>query len=290
MSISEGSQNTPYLNNILEQINLLLEYEDFEFSEKLSDDDKMGTAMFSGRNVDWYGDPESMIVIHKDDVYSRVDNIFYPKKLENLENLIRNSEDNVEILCSYGMGEIITFDDITEQQTAFKNDRFYQEYSWDTPMSLGDEDLDNYVGDESYSLDEVYFDDEELKEFLEENVYSFEDDIDELRDTFKNMAIKFAEDHPDNEPDMYDEGELAEEWFDHADEHIFSKIEEIQNVIKNKGGDLGRFVVQLRDSNHRIQGAINAGEEYVCIELYSLSKDPKRAKRFEGKYELVKDL
>lgn len=284
------SKTTPCLDSILEQINLILEFEDFEFREKLSDDEKLGTIKYSGRNVDWYGDPDSMIVIHKDDVFSRVDNNFYPKKLDQIEELIRNSEENVEILCSYGMGEIVTISDIMEQQTSFYNDRFYNDYSLENPRSIGDSDLDRYLGDVDYTMDEINFDDEELNDYLEENLYQLDGDVEEMRRVFKKMTNRLSEDHPENDSEWYEDGELAEEWYNHADEQVFSRIEAIQNAIESKDGDLGKFVVQIRDSNHRITGAVNSGEEYVCIELYSLSKDPKKAKTLEGKYQLVRDL
>ena len=56
----------------------------------------------------------------------------------------------------------------------------------------------------------------------------------------------------------------------------------IKQSVENKDGDLGKFMVQLRDGHHRVMAAIESGEQYVCL---NLAKDD--INKFKGYYDKV---
>ena len=46
---------------------------------------------------------------------------------------------------------------------------------------------------------------------------------------------------------------------------------------------MGEFRIQLRDGHHRVMGAIEAGEQYICVNL-----DKDDVKKFADRIKLVK--
>jgi len=236
------------------------------FNTKLPDPDvKNYSKKWVGRGVTWFGDPEQMIVIDKDDVHGMWGNIYDNKKLKYVENLIDNSSENVEFECSYGIGGITTFTDIQEEQQSSFQDGFSTDYEHlDEPSSTGNEELDAYVGNENYSYDEFYTASDEAHEFFENYKFSIikgKQNAESLHNMFS--TIKKEED---------------EEYFSE-----FIKFESgLKEAQNNEDGDFNRFTVQLRDGHHRVMGAIAAGERYVCLNL-----DKDSIQEFKGRYKKV---
>jgi hypothetical protein len=43
--------------------------------------------------------------------------------------------------------------------------------------------------------------------------------------------------------------------------------ESLKYTVDNEFGNIGDFRIQLRDGHHRVMGAIEAGENYICVNL-----------------------
>jgi hypothetical protein len=236
------------------------------FSAVLPDEDKMRKAVYHGRYVTWYGFPEQMIVIHKDQVEGMWGNIYNDEKMEYLTNMIIDHPDKVELECSYGFGSVIDIQDIIEHQESVHEDSFRTDYDGiDTPYTTGDDELDKYLGNEYY-ISDMYQPDEE--DFFTENRFAIirnKKSVDGLKQELERLGP--------TEEDM------------EAFNEFINLETTAKNIIENKDGDIGKFMVQLRDGHHRVMSAIDAGEEYVCV---NLAKDD--IEKFDGFYKLVRYL
>lgn len=244
------------LINIYESLEL-----DEYFDEKLSGDIKNPSKLFSGRMVDWYGIPGRMIVLDKSQVHGMWGNIYDSEKLEYVKDMVENSEDNVEFECSYAIGNVVEFVDIKEHQEANFTNNFNIDFDgFDEPYSIGDDELDEYIGNVDYIEDNYYnISSDDLIEFYTKYRFSmYERDLSEedLLEIFKKTGI----DDKDGE-DYKDEGD-----FETFEEFIRFETD-IKHHINNEYGDIGKFSVQLRDAHHRVFGSIKAGERYICVNI-----------------------
>jgi uncharacterized protein YqgQ len=231
----------------------ILKEEDY-FNATLPDDVKSHSKRFEGRNVVWYGDPDQMIALKKEEVEGMWGNIYYPEKMEYLTNLIINHEDKIEIECSYGIGDVTSIIDVMEEQASYKEGGFEVDYEQlDEPSSIGDEDLDDYLGsDDLYDSDLLggYDVDTEVMAFMNKHKTSIaigKETVETLMANFKQL-------------------EASEEEVEAFKEFLKTEVE-IKNAIDNQDGDIGDFRVQLRDGHHRVMAAFEAGEEFVCVNL-----------------------
>lgn len=228
------------------------DYEDYEepdeyFSPKLPMEIKERLNKFSGRGVIWYGDPEQMIVVHSDDVVGMFGNEYDRAKLSSLVRMIENSLEKVELECSYAYGSVVDMQNVLEHQVAEFNGHFSAEYEGHKrPYSTGDKELDKYLGNDEFLDDNFDFSTREIRKFIRAHKYPWKS-VEELTSEFH--ALNPNEDDLDN--------------FD----QFLEIYESLQDAIDKKSGDLGKFKVQLRDGHHRVFGAIEAGEEYVCVNL-----------------------
>jgi hypothetical protein len=243
----------------------LLGEEDY-YDVKLPDDVKRLSHRYEGRNVVWYGDPDQMIVIHKDQVEGMWGNVYNPEKLQFVVDMINNSDEKVEFECSYGIGDVITLTDIVEEQTSNIEGSFNIDYDGkERPATTGNDELDIYLGTEN--LDEF----DGLADYVSDS---------DVFDVFNQNKIFIALGKVSVE-------ELKREYFEITDdEEGLNKFLEYENMVKyaneNKSGDLGKFMVQLRDGHHRVMGSIKAGEDYVCVNI------PKeQIEKFKGYYKKV---
>jgi hypothetical protein len=236
------------------------------FNTKLPNDVKKLSKRYIGRNVTWYGDPAQMIVIHKDYVDGMAGNIYYDDKFDYVVDMIKNSEDNVEFECSYGLGSVISFTDILEEQEAYQNNRFEIDYEGKKKAaSIGNDELDRYIGKDDY-IELEYNPDNDVNEFFIENRFALIRDVKSLNDLANEFNNLFGGD------------EDAQYVFEE-----FTRIEsDIKEAVDNGYGDIGEFRVQLRDGHHRVMGAIAAGEQYVCLNLVK-----EDVQRFSDKINLV---
>ena len=88
----------------------------------------------------------------------------------------------------------------------------------------------------------------------------------------------------DEELDLYlkDKEAYLENW---KSQYEKEEIEELLvEAIKNKDGDLGEFIFQIRDGNHRAMAAKNAGEKYIWIDLETNQYNDLKNDRY-GIYE-----
>ena len=246
----------------------LLDEEDY-FNLKLPKDVKRLSKRYEGRNVVWYGDPAQMIVLSADQVHGMWGNIYYPEKMEYLVDLITNSEEKVELECSYGIGGITTLTDIIEEQSAVKDGRFEVDYeNLKEPSTTGDQELDDYVGTEDLSdLDFISYGvgNEDILKLMYKYRFFLAKNTASL-DTVINL---FNQLEPDNgEVEAFNE---------------FIRLEsELKHAQDTEDGDFGKFTVQLRDGHHRVMGAIEAGERKVCVNL-----DKDDIIRYKGYYDKV---
>jgi hypothetical protein len=236
------------------------------YTPTISDNVKNYSSSYAGYNVVWYGDPDQMIVVHKDNIEGMWGNIYYPEKMEYIVKMLTDYPEKVEIECSYGMGAVTNIIDIQEEQNAVAEDRFESDYDGkERAASTGSEQLDYYVGHE---IDDM----------------NFADDIgSEAREFFMNHKLDLV--NGKNSPEI-----LKKSYMmigpDENEIEAFSEYIQFETALKlaqdNKEGDFNRFTVQLRDGHHRVMGAIKAGEEYVCL---NLEKDD--IIRFKGYYNKV---
>jgi hypothetical protein len=240
------------------------------YSPKLPENIKKHSHKFVGRQVTWYGDPEQMIVIHKSKVHGMWGNIYVPEKQEYLVNLINNSEENVEIECSYGIGGLTNLKDVVEEQSAFIEGRFDIDYDGKIePSSSGDMDLDNYLGHESVGeFDDIsmYIENYDLIELFDDNKLYIALGKVSLEDFMK----EFHEISDGNNNDLQALKEFLK----------YEKL--VKHAVKNQEGDIGEFTVQLRDGHHRVMSAIESGEDYVCLNL-----DKESIEKYKGHYKKV---
>ena len=271
------SQNAALIESLKDAYQLCFEGE--YYNETIPEEDKRNSCVYTGRGVTWYGKPGEMAVVHKDIITGMWGNTYTKEKLDELEDMIRNSEDNIEIECSYGIGSVVGFIDLCEQQQAKKNDSFNVDYDGqDEPYSLGDDELDLYVTDAG--IEEVVFGgyssstySSEIEKALEQyrldialGKYTVETVLSETWDDVQRfIGIEEADENIDDE----DREEIAEAKVDFTEAfEEFIRIEnQLKEAIENQDGDLGDPSIQLRDSHHRINAAINAGEQYVCVNI-----------------------
>lgn len=237
---------TKLFGNTLKQgLSIFLEY----YNPILPPDTKRNSVRYKGRGVIWYGSPDQMIVVHKDYIEGMWGNIYSSDKINSLVNMIENSDDPIELECSYGTASIITFNDIIEEQTSFANDTFNSDYDGKhEPVSIGDSDLDAYIGSEY--LDDIPQGDLSLFTKYKFNIAQGADP--------KSILTELQAEHGDDF-DTYN-------MIDDFKEFITTELD-LQSAIKNSDGDLGDIRIQLRDAHHRIMAAIKSGEEYVCLNL-----------------------
>jgi hypothetical protein len=223
------------------------------FNLTIDDDIKKLSARYVGKNVTWYGDKEQMIVLTADEVHGTWGNIYNKDKLAFVKDMVKSYDNNnVEFECSYGIGSVIDFTEILEEQTSSHNEDFLTDYDGKkTPASTGDQELDTYVGTEEIS-DLPFIADNDVEEvmvtFFEQNRFSliYEKSTEaKLRYTYLKLA-------PDKDETVaFDE---------------FIRFEKsLKEAETNDGGDFNKFTVQLRDGHHRVFGALEAGENFVCV-------------------------
>jgi len=254
--------------------NVLKEYYDTEvdapFTTTLPDEIKNRSNSYVGRGVTWYGDPDQMIVLHKSQVEGMWGNVYDNDKFNYLVDLIRTHEDNIEIECSYGIGDVIQLTDIVEHQTSERDGTFQTDYDGiDEPYSLGDEELDEYVSIENLmDFDDMslYLDDFDVaKVFNENRIYLALGKV-----SIEEVKEELSEVSDGSEQDIKALNEFIR----------YEKM--LKEALNNKDGDLGTFKVQIRDGHHRVMGAIEAGEEYVCVNLVK-----EDLEKFKGYYNKV---
>lgn len=197
------------------------------FNDRIDNRTKKFGKHYFGDKVHWYGG-DHMKVVPAEDVYARVDNIFDPKKMKFVENMIRNADDYVEFEVGYGFENEIEINEIIEYF-----DYLPEQIYGRMELSTGDGEVDEYLKNKSY---------------FEDNYGS---EISRLLDDSKmeNDDIEV------NEEDI--------EEYDHYKE-LETKLDKI---ITNKMGDIGRKIYQLRDGNHRTLGSIAAGERFVALNV-----------------------
>jgi hypothetical protein len=224
--------------------------EDF-FDEKLPSNIKKLSKRYIGRGVTWYGDPNQMIVIHKNYVDGMWGNIYDMDKFNYVVDMIRDSEENVEFECSYAMGSLVGFTDIKEEQQSKYSGRFEIDYEGKKEAaSTGDNTLDTYVGNEDYMDEEYGLSSDEIIKFFDKNKFSLTEEL----NTIEKLKEEFYKlEHDDNDEYAFDE---------------FINLENsLKEVVDDEMGDIGDFRIQLRDGHHRVMGAIEAGEKYICVNL-----------------------
>ncbi len=239
------------------------------FTKTLPDEIKQRSNRYIGRGVTWYGDPGRMIVIDAENVYGMFGNIYDDNKFDSVVNMISKSYENVEFECSYGLGSVVTFMIIKEEQQSEHSGNFETDYNGhDKPVSTGNSDLDDYVGTEDIS-DLPYFNSsisqERVLEFFEKYRFSLiegNSTVETLNSIFQSLSPT------EDEKDAY---------------QVFIDLEEnLVQAEENEYGDFGTFKVQLRDGHHRVMGAIEAGEKFVCMNL-----PEENIREFKGHYNLV---
>lgn len=236
--------------------------EDTVFKTKLSDEIKRHMNVFSGRLITWFGSPGKMIVINSKYINSTVDNQYSQSKIAQLKELIDNNyqdettNENIELECGYGSGEIVNFQSILEEQIDEYNDEFTMNYgNKPNASSIGDSEFDNYIGAEY--LDETNllggdYDDRDVLDILNNNKFFL----------IYNKSVENLY-HIINQKIGNNISDIDKEYINN-----FINIEkQLKEMVDNKDGDIGDFRITLRDGNHRTMTAIDMGEQYVAVDL-----------------------
>ena len=235
------------------------DFDDFEeksyFQSKLPMATKKMNNKFVGRNVTWYGTPGKMIYIHKDYVNGMFGNIYDSEKLEYVTELIFKAPENVEFECSYGLLHEVEFINIKEEQESMATGNFETDYDGHSaPSTIGDEELDKYIGnehiDDTQLSDWIWYD-EDLHNFLNDNKFFlvYGKSMEAFKEELSHINVDWTE----------DDKQYLEEFIDLE--------ERLKQAVDNNSGDLGTLQLQLRDGHHRVMGAIDAGEEYICVDI-----------------------
>lgn len=260
---------------IKETISKLFINEEKYFNPTLPNSIKKLSSRYEGKNVVWYGNPGQMIAIKKDDIQGMWGNVYDSEKERFIINLIQTYPKKVELECSYGFGNVIELVDIIEQQQADYLDRFAIDFDGiSKPLSTGNKELDIYLGNEDFMSDNFLLSTEAINKFFIKFKASIANDS-QTSDTLFKMFKKI---------DVSESGD--EDYKDEDDYAAFEEFINLENKLakaqKNEEGDFNKFKVQLRDGHHRVMGAIEAGEKWVCVNL------PKKdIERFKGYYYKV---
>lgn len=233
------------------------------FQEKLPNDVKRHSKKYEGRDVVWYGDPDQMIVIHKDDVHGMWGNVYDHDKLDYVKNMIINSEEKVELECSYGLGNVVSLQEIEEQHESVVGGSFETDYDGhDSPFTTGYPEVDTYLGTDD--LMDHFNVTEAVGDFMVANKYAMLNGRTREQLEQEIMQVEGADG---------DEYEINE---------FLDVQEQLHEAYENNSGDINKFTVQLRDGHHRVMGAIAAGEQYVCVNL-----DKESIQKYQGRYKKV---
>jgi len=214
--------------------------------ERLEMEEKQGN-LYYGRNVVWIGENGKMIKIPASEVTPREDNIFDFAKVKAVKEHIENSEERIYFDAPLAQVVVVDFGTIKEMQQTYHNGRFGIDYNISEPFSLGDEDLDLFLGNPEawqeenglHSYDDVLLFMKEPKKWLEE--WSYSEDPSEWTEDEKEDYESMLEDI----------------------ENLKKVKKEIEQAIEDGDGDIGEYWVDLRDGNHRAFGAIASGEPYI---------------------------
>lgn len=225
------------------------------FNPTIDNDIKERSNRYEGRNVIWYGAEGQMVVLHKSQIHGMWGNIYDNDKLEYIKDLIIDHPEKVEIECSYGIASVTTIQDIIEHQISVQEDSFQSDYDGhDKPYTTGDEVVDTYLGMEYVSEHDLLDcdDTDAMDKFADKNKTRLALGSASVEE-FKQLYLSFNSDPSE------------------LDLEAFGNLIELENRLKhaidNDEGDLNKLSVQLRDSHHRIFGAINAGETHICINI-----------------------
>lgn len=266
---------TPHRNNIKQMLREQLLKEKGEYFEPTIPDQeqKKHTVAYEGRNVIWYGDPEQMIVVHKDDIEEMWGNIYYEDKMEEVVQLVTDHEDMVEFEVPYAHGNVVELVDIEEEQRSEIEGGFEIDYDGkERPASTGSEELDAYIAHENLQESDIaefeMMSDRELVDFINKNKLSIakgRTNENALKEKIKELVANIDIGIDEDDEEAIEAFIEYEKW--------------AKEAVENNEGDLGEFRVQLRDGHHRVMGSIKAGEERVAVNL-----DKDDIKRFKGYY------
>jgi len=235
-------------------------FEEFDPGYEMPEETKKHRVFHDTRMIRWWGDPRQMVVVHKDRINHRVDNIFYPEKVERFKNFFKEADwrgERVDVECSYAFASVIEIIDVIEQQAAHIGGYLSHDYGLSVPASTGDEDWDYYLGQEDFELiieklmwPSVYRETEAFFSKHRLDIVKYGKSPELIKELWKDTP------YHDDEEDM----EAFDVWMNF-------QLEMLEGIKKGEG-DLGNIDIQIRDSNHRLKAAIAAGEEYVCIEIF----------------------
>jgi hypothetical protein len=222
------------------------------FKRKIDKEVKKRSAKFEGKNIIWYGEKGHMAVVPIGYIEEMEGNIFYEDKLKQLNNLITYSDKKVQLQTSYGFAHQVDFTSILETQNSYYSGRFEIDYGgMQEPYTIGDSDLDKYIGSDE-PIEDLLFDDWDIYSLLLKHKFDIvynKMTEQQLIDVIKN-AIQEAGESDDESITEY---------------ILYQK--NIKDAIDSEHGDIGAVYIQLRDGHHRARAAIQAGERYICVDL-----------------------
>ena len=82
--------------------------------------------------------------------------------------------------------------------------------------------------------------------------------------TVREEKIDDKEEYLNNNAEYDDEYEIVAESYDKLKSELELQLKEAE---ESGSGDLGKFIFQIRDGNHRAFAAIEAGEKYIWIKI-----------------------
>lgn len=236
----------------------------------ISDEEKQLSKKYEGMNVIWYGNPDQMIVVTKDQVEGMWGNIYDEEKFNELKELILNHEDKIELSCPYAHGGIIEIVNVIEEQRSYQSGSFLVDYDGkDEPASSGDDDLDEYLG-----IDDI-------SEYDDVALSTDNSELYELLDKYRT-EIGTGYKTKDELLNDYQQLEEKEEGDQEAIDAFLTMEQEIVDAIEGERGDIGDFYVQLRDGHHRVMAAFDTYESRVAINL-----DKEDIQQFKGYYNKI---
>ena len=84
----------------------------------------------------------------------------------------------------------------------------------------------------------------------------------------------------DEELDKYlkNKEEYLSDWKSNYDEETAEEL--LKEAVENQEGDIGKYIFQIRDGNHRAFGAKNAGEKYIWLNVMTNKYDDIKSDKY----------
>lgn len=244
--------------NVEDQFNSFVkEYYGDDFEPEVNPDSKNDAAIYKTNFIIWYGTKGKSVIAPIEMFDSTEGNIYVNGKVDRLVELIKNSDEPIELETAYCIP--YKLDVVMMSEILGSNRREEYEYEYiNKKVTTGNSDLDDYIS---------YFNDVDdtmkIFEYIDHEYIPIMDKY-HMRialgsstvQEFKAELVSFVR---NNGLDVSE----AREFY----EYVITTEHELFEAIKENQGDLNTIRLQLRDGNHRYQACKKLGMSYYMSDL-----------------------